>query len=70
MRPRYISGSVVRVSERARSVRYSDRKRHEVTTRWITPTKPNGVDRDTLRQNTLKNDGLRAHSDVRARLYT
>jgi len=66
----YIGGSVVGVSGKARPAwRTGDRRRKQVTTRYIdTPRAP--LTKEQIRENTLRNDGLRAHSETRARLYT
>lgn len=67
MKTRYIRGDLVRVNTPARSVRYSDRRRHVVRVTHTTP-KPVAT-REALRDNVWRNDGLRAHSDTFARLY-
>lgn len=68
MRPRYVSSDIVRVpGTRIRYTRTSDRKRHYVTVSYTTPRAP--IDRETLRANTWRNDGFRAHSDTVARMY-
>jgi hypothetical protein len=66
----YIGGSVVGVTGKARANwRTGDRRRKQVTTRYIdTPRAP--LTRDQIRENTLRNDGLRAYNDTRGRLYT
>lgn len=67
MSTRYIRRDLVHVNMPARQTRVSDRKKHAVTVRYVDP-KPQPT-REQVKRRTLLNDGLRAHNDLRARLY-
>lgn len=67
MSARYIRNDLIQVRTPARSRRTSDRRKHAITVRYVEPRQPATAER--VRANTMRNDGLRAHNDLRAKLY-
>ena len=67
MATRWIHSGLVSVDTPLRQPRTSDKRKHTVRKRWVEPRPP--IDREQLKRNTLRNEGLRAHNDTRARLY-